>query len=88
MPHVSTFSAKFPRKNTPNFCVKYMLPNEADSVTFCASKQQSTLPQSKVKKSISNVLTFDSAAEHSLRFTTQVLDSWWISSVNLSLFSR
>ena len=88
MPHVSTFNSKLPRKNMPYFCIKYTLANEAEAVTFCASKQQSVSNSSRVKKTISNVLTFDSEAEHSLCFTTKVLDSWWISNINLSLFSR
>ena len=89
MPHVSTFNTKSTRKNQPNFCIKYTLPNETDSVTFCASKQQVSKSHNKVKKAMqSNILAFDGAAEHPLRFTTKVLDSWWISSINFSLFSR
>ena len=89
MPHVSTFNTKSTRKIQPNFCIKYTLPNETDSVTFCASKQQVSKGHSKVKKAMqSNILAFDGAAEHPLRFTTKVLDSWWISSINFSLFSR
>ena len=82
VPHVSTFNVPKATRNRPSFFIKYSLPNESQEIAFCASKQ------AKPKIQVDNILTFHGQADHPIRFTTQILDSWWITSINLNLYAR
>ena len=82
VPHISTFNTPKPPKTKPSYFIKYLLPFEDDPVTLVASKQ------AKINAKENNVLSFDGNSRHSLRFKTNVLDAWWVSSINLNLFSR
>lgn len=80
--HVPTFNSSKASRVKPSFFIKYSLPGEDQQITFCASKQ------SKPRQKNDNVLIFDGIAEHPIRFTTSVLDNWWVSNLTFSLCSR
>ena len=80
-----TFNSSQPRRQKPSFILKYSLPHEKDDVTVCASK---TKDLKSKRHLMDHTLQFDSMTDHPLRFTTGLLDSWWVSSVKMSLFVR
>ena len=84
--HLDTFSTSKPSRSKPSFLIKYELPSENNSITMCASKQ--TLARATRAGRGDNVLLFEGRSDHTLRFNTQVLDSWWISKLTLQLFVR
>lgn len=95
VPHVASFipsSEKAAAKKQPSFFLKYSLPRENQETTFCAKKSFMPIKVSskarKVHSASEDSLTFDAKSQHPLRFNTSLLDSWWVSSLNLHLHTR
>ena len=82
--HLPTYNSSQPRRQKPSFLVKYTLPHDNEETTICASKAKDI----KTKTVIENNLQFGSKTEHPLRFTTPVLDTWWVSTIKIQLFVR
>ena len=81
--HLPTYNSSQPRRQKPSFLAKYSLPHDNEETTICASKATKN-----IKTVLENNLQFGSKTEHPLRFTTPVLDTWWVSTIKIQLFVR
>lgn len=84
-PLVASYHLPKPARQKPSFFVKYALPHEnCKEVTFCAKRNVTSN-----KRAAESVLHFESAVcTHPLRFTTSLLDTWWMSNITMHLYAR
>ncbi len=71
-----------------SFFVNYNLPPSNETVTFCSKKSNGPNSRANDNKRDTDTVVFEANQAHHVQFNPSLLDTWWMSSLQLKLHSR